>query len=126
MNKTSTSKRRFASANAKYKASEIKLLLDNSAGNVPTLLFLEKEFNLGKNYLQNGFQELYGLTIGNYTKELRLKRIKSFLKDYTLTLDSIALETGYNGGEALCRFFKMMEGVSPGVWRRNNFEIADI
>jgi AraC-like DNA-binding protein len=41
------------------------------------------------------------------------------LVDDTLTLDAIAEMTGYNSGAALSRFFKMMEGLSPGVWRRD-------
>jgi AraC-like DNA-binding protein len=104
---------------SRHKAQEIKILLDSSPDQIPTLSFLEEKFNLGKNYLQNGFKELFGTTIGSYSKELKLKRIKNLLKDYTLTLDTIAINTGYNGGEALCRFFKMMEGITPGEWRKN-------
>jgi AraC-like DNA-binding protein len=104
---------------SRHKAQAIKILLDSSSEQLPTLSFLEVKFNLGKNYLQNGFKELYGTTIGSYSKEVKLKQIKNLLKDYTLTLDTIAISTGYNGGEALCRFFKMMVGMTPGEWRRN-------
>jgi AraC-like DNA-binding protein len=117
--------KRLASASAKYKAGKIKSLLDNSVDSIPTLSLLEKKFCLSKSYLQAGFQELFGSTIGHYAKELKLNQIKKLLKDHTLTLDTIAIKTGYNGGEALCRFFKMMEGVSPGVWRRKHLEIEE-
>ena len=104
---------------AKQKAREIKLLLEISPDNQPTLSALEAKFSLSRNYLQRGFRELYGTTIGGFAKEIKLKHIKNLLKDYTLTLDTIAIQTGYNGGEALSRFFKNMEGISPGRWRRD-------
>ena len=110
---------RCASVAAKYKAREVKKLLDNCKEGFPTLRSLEMEFGLSKNHLQKGFRELYGTTIFNYARSLRLRQVKEMLKDYTLTLDTIALNTGYNGGEALCRFFKSVEGVSPGQWRRD-------
>lgn len=110
--------RRAASIAARHKAMEIKSLLDSCTGQIPTLSSLESQFNLSRNYLQIGFKEVYGKTIGNYVKDKKISLIKQQLKDYTLTLDSIALNMGYNGSEALCRFFKVMEGISPGQWRR--------
>ncbi len=110
---------------AKYKAHKVKLFLDRSPDHIPTLYVLEKEFSLSKGHLQSGFQELFGMTIGGYSKTLKLSHIKELLQDYTLTLDSIAIQTGYNGSEALCRFFKMMEGVSPGAWRRRGKDFAE-
>jgi AraC-like DNA-binding protein len=112
-------KNRSASIAAKQKAREIRSLLEVSPDQIPTLSALEARFSLSKNYLQSGFRELYGTTIGRHARDVKLKHIKELLKDYNLTLDSIAIQTGYNGGEALCRFFKMMEGVSPGQWRRD-------
>jgi AraC family transcriptional regulator, arabinose operon regulatory protein len=111
--------KRISSLAARQKAVKIKELLDSCTDQIPTLTVLESEFNLSRNYLQIGFQEIYGTTIGNYAKSIKLKLIKKLLKDYTLTLDSIAIRTGYNGGEALSRFFKIMEGISPGQWRRD-------
>lgn len=110
--------KRRASIAARHKAREIKLLLDSSAEQIPTISAIEDKFNLSRQYLQLGFYELYGITIGNYGKTLKLRLIKELLKDYSLTLDTIAITTGYNGGEALNRFFKTMEGISPGQWRR--------
>ena len=112
--------KRIASFAARHKAIKIKQLLDSCTDQMPTLSALETEFNLSRNYLQLGFQELYGTTIGNYTKSMKLKLIKELLKDYTLTLDAIAITTGYNGGEALSRFFNTMEGIRPGQWRQKN------
>jgi AraC family transcriptional regulator len=117
--------RQRASLAAKYKANLIKSMLDKPSDFTPKLSYLEAEFGLSKGYLQRGFKELYGLSIGTYTKQLKLKQIKELLKDYKLTLDTIAIRTGYNGGEALCRFFKMMEGTSPGVWRKKILDNLD-
>jgi AraC-like DNA-binding protein len=110
---------RTPSAAARQKAREIKFLLDSRPDKIPTLQALESEYHLSRIYLQSGFRELYGITIGSYVKTKKIKLIKEQLKDYRLTLDAIALNTGYNGGEALCRFFKNVEGVSPGQWRRD-------
>jgi AraC-like DNA-binding protein len=111
--------KRAASIAARFKARKIKQQLDLSPDQIPTLASLEAEYSLGKAHLQSGFREQFGKTIGAYAKELKLNYIKEQLKDYSQTLDTIAIQTGYNGGEALCRFFKKMEGVTPGRWRRD-------
>jgi AraC-like DNA-binding protein len=113
--------RRAASTAAICKAQKIKIILDKSPDNIPTLSMLEKEFSLSKGYLQSGFRNIAGMTIGEYGKQVKLKFIKELLKDYSLTLDTIAIKAGYNGGEALCRFFKLMEGINPGLWRKQYF-----
>jgi AraC family transcriptional regulator len=119
MRKTSDStKRRSPSELARVKAREIKSILDTSPDLVPTLSELEKIAGLSQGHLQLAFRELYGQTIGRYSKEIKIIIIKELLKNYENTLDTIAIQTGYNGSEALCRFFKMMEGISPGTWRR--------
>jgi AraC-like DNA-binding protein len=110
---------RRASPAAKAKARQIKIIIDSSPDNLPTVAALEKKLGLEDSSLQRAFRELCGCTIAVYGRRAKLRRIKELLVDDTLTLDAIAGMTGYNAGAALSRFFKMMEGVSPGVWRRD-------
>jgi two-component system response regulator YesN len=113
-------RKRFASPLAKEKAGRVKSILDTSPGCLPTIDSLVITVHLNRICLQRAFRELNGMTIAEYGRQIKIRRIKELLGDFTLTLDAIAEMTGYNGGPALTRFFKQMEGVSPGSWRRRN------
>jgi two-component system response regulator YesN len=90
------------------------------ADQLPTIDALVLQVHLNRVCLQRAFRELFGVTIAEYGRQIKIRRIRELLGDYTLTLDTIAEMTGYNGGPALTRFFKQMEGVSPGVWRKKD------
>jgi two-component system, response regulator YesN len=112
-------KERFASSAAKEKARQVKKIYDTSPDQIPTIAALASELHSNRICLQTAFQELFSVSIAVYGRQVKIQRIKELLLDFTLTLDTIAEQTGYNGGPALSRFFKQMEGVSPGRWRRN-------
>jgi len=109
---------RNASLAALAKAEAARDLIDNSPARLPTIAALCSVVLLNRVCLQAAFKERFDISIARYGREVKLRWVKSLLMDYTLTLDTIAEESGYNGGSALSRFFKMMEGVTPGVWRR--------
>ena len=96
------------------------MLLDASPDQLPTIAALSSELKLNRVSLQAAFQELFGISIAGYGHEVKIKRIKELLGDPSRSLPDIAEQTGYSSGPALGRFFKQMEGVSPGVWRRGN------
>jgi AraC-like DNA-binding protein len=111
---------RNASLAALAKAQAARDLIDNSPASLPTIAALGTSVLLNRVCLQAAFQERFDISIARYGREVKLRWVKSLLMDYNLTLDTIAEESGFNGGSALSRFFKQMEGVRPGVWRIEN------
>jgi len=111
---------RYPSLAALAKARQAKLLIDGCNGPIPTVDELAINILLNRVCLNVAFKSLYQIPIARYAREQKIKQIKTLLLDYTQTLESISLECGYNSAPALVRFFKQMEGISPGVWRRGH------
>ena len=111
---------RYPSLAALAKARQAKKLIDGCNGPIPTVDELATNILLNRVCLNVAFKSLYQIPIARYAREQKIKQIKTLLLDYTQTLESISLECGYNSAPALVRFFKQMEGVCPGVWRRGN------
>jgi AraC-like DNA-binding protein len=109
---------RPASPSAKEKAQQVKARLDRCPIPIPTITALSSDVCINRINLQAAFRELYGVTIGEYGRQVKLSKIKELLANRHHTLEHVAEETGYNGAPALIRFFKVMEGISPGVWRK--------
>ncbi len=70
-------------------------------------------------HFQRQFSALFGLSVGNYIRLLRLKRAGSqlaFRRDETVT--AIALDAGYEGNEAFARALRKWLAQSPSELRR--------
>jgi len=102
------------------KAYAAKLILDSRKKNPPTIEELSRLVLGNQSSLQRAFQECFGISIAAYWDSNRLELIKDLLRNKSLDLNSIADEVGYNDAAALSRFFKKMEDISPGEWRKHN------
>ena len=111
---------RYPSLAALAKARQAKLLIDDCPGPIPTVEELATKVLMNRVCLSSAFKRLFQVPIVCYAREQKIKQIKTLLLDHTQTLESISLECGYNSAPALVRFFKQMEGICPGVWRRGN------
>ncbi len=50
-----------------------------------------------------------------------ISHIKAHLNTSDKTVSEISFLMGFNGSTEMCRFFRRIEGVSPGQWRSNRF-----
>lgn len=73
---------------------------------------------LSKFHVHRQFRATFGLSLGDYIKQLRFKRAAQALvfRQQRSVLD-IALEAGYDSGEAFARAFKQFCGQSPSQFR---------
>ena len=70
------------------------------------------------NYLSNGFIKRYGVSVGEYIKEIRLKKAMEFLSMTNMSVRDIAIETGFNYSSYLSKKFKKKTGYTPLQYRR--------
>ncbi len=63
------------------------------------------------------FSALFGLSVGRYVQQARLKRAAQRLAFRTDPITQIALDTGY-GPEAFSRAFRQLTGQTPSAFRR--------
>ncbi len=68
-------------------------------------------------YLARSFRRAYGVTVGQYARELRLEWAAGRLGDDALTLAEIAAEAGFADQSHFTRAFHGWAGTTPGRYR---------
>lgn len=98
------------------RVKKLKLIKDFLVKNLSTHYTIDEiciKFNMGATSLKEGFKFLYGDTIYNYTKKLRLEKAKQLLKQGRLSIAEIALEVGYLNPAKFSTAFKKEYGIAP-------------
>lgn len=86
-------------------------------GQTIDISMLCRHIGASREQLRQRFHLALGRTPKQEIDRLRADAIADILKRTTWTLDKIANECGFSGGDELCRFFKRVKGTSPGAWR---------
>jgi AraC family transcriptional regulator len=69
-------------------------------------------------HLAREFRRLYGVTVGDYTRGLRIAFACRRLADSDAPLFEIAADAGFADHSHFARSFKAQTGVTPGEYRR--------
>jgi AraC-like DNA-binding protein len=59
------------------------------------------------------FHRQVGTTFGRYLRQVRMNRAAGLLKNHTLSIKGIALDSGYNDISNFYRDFKKVHGINP-------------
>jgi transcriptional regulator GlxA family with amidase domain len=59
-----------------------------------------------------------------YLAKVRLSQAAGYLRTADLSIDAIAMRTGYGNDASLSKAFKRELGISPGAYRRRRAEAA--
>jgi len=101
----------------RYVSSALKLLHAKSCTEFP-LSDIAAELGCSNRLLQMRFKSAIGTTIKGYMSEIRMARVKTMLKNDTLTIRHIAKACGYGTETALRIAFRKKNGMSMSEWRR--------
>lgn len=93
-----------------------KYIEENLAGDL-SLMNLSALVNYNPSYLSRIFHKITGMTISQYIRNVRLNRIKEFLRNADIKLNEIAAMTGFESPAYFSRFFKKMVGIAPHQYR---------
>ncbi len=88
--------------------------------NPPGLQDLAKTVGLQHTRLNQCFREVYGTTIFNYVKELRLTHAKGLLDQGQANVTEAAFEAGYASLSNFSKAFKSKFGTAPGAYLRQS------
>lgn len=91
---------------------------NNIAGDL-SLATLSRIACYNASYLSRLFMEKKGVTLSNYIAQRRMEYIQLWLADETITLNEIAVRTGFESRSYFNRFVKRMTGISPMQLRKN-------
>lgn len=106
------------------KAEAVKRIISDDLSRYDSVEVLARKVHTTEPKLQTAFKQLYGTTVGKFSRELRLKKALELLNDSGSrreTLLSIALSVGYNDVSNFSNAFKQCFGYPPGqVYKRMN------
>lgn len=83
-----------------------------------TLEQVASEMHVSPGHLRRHFYEVMQCSPKAVFTRLRLQRAKELLSTSSLTLDSVAEQSGFGSATDLCRTFRKAFRVTPDVWRR--------
>lgn len=95
----------------------IKKFISNNYSEKITVNELAKTYNISSNFLQNGFKDIYGKTISEYTRDFRIYTAAKMIKETDESIMKISLNVGYNNPSKFAAAFKKVIGKTPLRYR---------
>ena len=100
---------------------QAKDLLLEHIDNPFSLNGLANQVGTSKFKLNNGFKEIYGVTVFDFLLNARMEKAQFLLLETHHTIETIAYLTGYNDSYSFSRAFKKYFGASPKHYRDRPF-----
>ncbi len=85
-----------------------------------TVEFLANEAGTNVNKLQEGFKQMYGLTINKYAQEVKLQAARELLLEKGLNITQVVTSIGLNNSSYFSKIFKKKYGMSPGIFQKHS------
>ena len=80
-------------------------------------------FGYNPEYLSRIFRCVYGMTLGRYIAETRIRVACDRLCNTSLTVSEVGYQLGFGSENQFIQFFKYHKGVSPAAFRGSSFNI---
>jgi len=82
-----------------------------------TLEACADQLNFHPSYVSKVFKKEMGMSFSDYLAQFRLNMSKQWLKETDMKIQDIAERLKYNSAAAFIRYFRKMEGITPGQYR---------
>ena len=93
--------------------SSIKEYLDGSLEERIQISDVCKKFGYSKSYLSKIFHEQTGMTIANYSNQVKIKEAKQLIRENNLNLSEISDRLAFDNPQYFSRVFKRITGMTP-------------
>lgn len=94
-------------------------LIKTQISELKTIDNIAKDVGLNSNKLQEGFQNLYGLTVNSFIQKVRLELIKDFILNTDYSISEIVDIVGLSSKSYLSKIFREEYGTSPSEYRKH-------
>jgi transcriptional regulator GlxA family with amidase domain len=84
-----------------------------------TLQALAREVGMSRTLFTTRFRTVTGESPMRYLAKVRLAQAAGYLRTADLSIEAIAMRTGYGNDASLSKAFKRELGISPGAYRRS-------
>lgn len=92
--------------------------LDDHYNETTSLVELARKTFISKNYFCQLFKETTGMTVSQYTQQVRIEEASRLIIETDKSMAEIAYEVGYSDYKAFYVTFKKLKGVSPGEYNK--------
>ncbi len=98
-------------------ATRMKNYIDERAGDAFTITMVAEHVGLSVSRTVHLFKECFGMTIIQYTQNVRLSMATERIKFSRMTLEQIAETCGFGSYSYFFRVFRQKHGISPAAYR---------
>lgn len=81
---------------------------------------LANEVGTNVNKLQDGFKQMYGLTVNKYAQQVKLKAARELLQEKEMNMSQVATSVGLNNVSYFVKIFKEKYGMTPGFFQKHS------
>lgn len=92
--------------------------LDSHYNETISLVDLARKTFISKNYFCQLFKEITGMTVSQYTQQMRIEEAIKLIRDTDMSMSEIAYEVGYSDYKAFYVIFKKLNGISPNEFKK--------
>lgn len=117
------SRQKYLSKGQRKLAKDIEAILTADLTRTVSIAELAQCFDLSPASLEKYFTGLYGCSINEYLRMVRMDRAAELLRETTMKVLDIAQETGYRSQSKFGTVFKRHTGLSPLEYRRQKKEV---
>ena len=100
------------------KLKQVHAYLDEHYAEKINLEDLSSRFYISKFHLSREYKKIYGTTIGNDLTSMRISHTKSMLRFTNASIESIALDCGFQDAGYFIKVFKKHENMTPLEYRK--------
>ena len=97
--------------------NEIHELLVSDLSKRYTVEELAARYHINRTTLKNTFKQVFGMPVGTYMKEYRVKRSMELLRSSELSVSEIAGRVGYESQSKFSSAFRDVAGMLPSEYR---------
>lgn len=84
-----------------------------------TIDVLKKKSGLSPKKLQGGFRHLYGESVSNFTKNVRLESAREMIETKNLSISEVVYRVGLSNRSNFAKNFKKRYGILPKAYKRS-------
>lgn len=96
---------------------EVRQFIENNFTRGIPVPYICKEFGFNRTKLQEGFNQLFDITVHAYVSQLRMNKARALLKETDEPIKLIAMECGYKKLSSFTRVFTRWHRMSPTQYR---------
>jgi AraC-like DNA-binding protein len=99
---------------------ELKNYIDSHYTENLYLEMLADKYHTSPKYMSRLLKNVLGVPFKQYISNLQINHAKNLLSKTSMNIEEIALKSGFNGRNTFIRTFKLLEGITPGEYRKYN------